>query len=162
MPRLMSVAYTEAQVLDRTKHVTRRLGWRHARPGQRVVLCRKVMGRKPNEPLVRLVVVEFKDVRRESLWPLCQLDDEGQHSEWARDEMAREGFPGMDPTAFVLQFFVKAQRTKPTAEVTRIEWRYCSLACLLCGREVHGDWLLSPEFSASHYCITCLNGPVPA
>lgn len=71
MSRLMSVSHTEAQVVDRTKTVTRRLGWwedkngrRLLKPGDRLTLCRKVMGRKPGEPLVRLAEVEVVDVRR--------------------------------------------------------------------------------------------------
>ncbi len=42
--RLMSVSLTEAAVRDRTKTVTRRLGWLFLRVGDRVTLCRKVMG----------------------------------------------------------------------------------------------------------------------
>lgn len=65
MPRLMSVAMTEQAVVDRIKTVTRRKGWwldkngRHlVKVGDRLTLCRKVMGRKPGEPLVRLAEVE--------------------------------------------------------------------------------------------------------
>lgn len=117
----MSVAYTEPAVRDRTKTVTRRLGWLFAKPGDRVTLCRKVMGRKKGEPLVRICDVEIVDVRRESLALLCDLDGD---RDYAREEVAREGFPDMDPGAFVLQFFTKAQGVSPVAEVTRIEWRY--------------------------------------
>ena len=54
MPRLMSVAFTEDAVRARRKTVTRRKGWwedkrgrRILQPGDRLTLCRKVMGRKP-------------------------------------------------------------------------------------------------------------------
>lgn len=43
---------------------------------------------------------------------------------WAREEMEREGFPGMNPHDFVQRFFVGSQRMAPDDEVTRIEWRY--------------------------------------
>lgn len=108
--RLMSVALTEQAVLDRAKTVTRRLGWTFAKPGDRVQLCRKVMGRK-GEPLVRLAVVELVDVRREPLW---SIDEE---------DVAREGFPDWKPSRFV-EFFCESMRCLPMDEVTRIEWRY--------------------------------------
>src|SRR6185369_769903 len=63
----MSVSLTEAAVVARRKTVTRRLGWLFAKPGDRITLCRKVMGRKPGEPIVRLAEVELVDVRREPL-----------------------------------------------------------------------------------------------
>ena len=44
MPRLMSVSLTEQQVRARTKTVTRRVGWLMLKPGDRLTLCRKVMG----------------------------------------------------------------------------------------------------------------------
>lgn len=39
MPRLMSVAFTEQAVRDRTKTVTRRKGWTFLKPGDRLTLC---------------------------------------------------------------------------------------------------------------------------
>lgn len=42
MPRLMSVALTEKQVRDRTKIVTRRLGWLMLEPGDTLTLCRSI------------------------------------------------------------------------------------------------------------------------
>lgn len=112
MPRLMSVAFTEQAVRDRTKTVTRRKGWLHLLPGQRLTLCRKVMGRKPGEPLVRIADVQVVAVRRE---PLSAI---------TADEVAREGFPGMSPAEFIRRFFVDAQGIQPGDLVTRIEWMY--------------------------------------
>jgi hypothetical protein len=116
----MSVAFTEQAVRDRTKTVTRRKGWAFAKPGDRVTLCRKVMGRKPGEPLERIVDVELVSVRRESLSRLVMPP----HLDYGHEEVAREGFPGMRPIAFVTRFFVVAQGMSWTDEVTRIEWRY--------------------------------------
>jgi len=110
--RLMSVAFTEDAVRSRTKTVTRRKGWTFAKPGDRVTLCRKVMGRKKGEPLERLVDVELVDVRREPLGAIT------------KDDVAREGFPGMGPVEFIDKFFVQAQRMTAFDEVTRVEWRY--------------------------------------
>ena len=111
MPRLMSVALTEDAVRERRKTVTRRLGWTFLDVGDTLTLCRKVMGRKPGEPLVRICDVEVRSIRRE---PLRKVD-------WA--EVEREGFPGMTPKAFV-DFFCEQMRCTPATEVTRIEWRY--------------------------------------
>lgn len=112
MARLMSVAFTEDAVRARTKTVTRRKGWKFLRPGDRLTLCRKVMGRRAGEPLVRIVDVEVLDVRREPLW---LVDDA---------EVALEGFPGMTSGEFVRRFFVEAQGIDPIDIVTRIEWAY--------------------------------------
>lgn len=111
MPRLMSVAFTEQAVRDRTKTVTRRKGWTFLRPGDRLTLCRKVMGRQ-GAPLVRVAEVEVVAVNREPLDVMTY------------EEVAREGFPGMSPKEFVQRFFVDAQGISADAEVTRIEWRY--------------------------------------
>ncbi len=111
----MSVALTEAAVRDRSKTVTRRLGWERLRPYNRLTLCRKVMGRKRSdgtvEPLVRLAEVEVLSVRRELL---CDV---------TLDDVAREGFPDYSLRAFV-QFFCLHMRCTPDTEVTRIEWTY--------------------------------------
>jgi hypothetical protein len=112
MPRLMSVAFTEQAVRDRTKTVTRRKGWTSLKPGDRLTLCRKVMGRKPDEPIDRIVDVEVISVRREQL------------GEVTADEVTREGFPGMSPAEFVRRFFVDAQGIELSDIVTRIEWTY--------------------------------------
>jgi hypothetical protein len=112
MPRLMSVAMTEEAVRRRTKTVTRRKGWAYLRAGERITLCRKVMGRRHGEPLVRIVDVQVVSVRRE---PLKSITAE---------EVAREGFPGMSPQEFVRTFFVVAQGIQPDDVVTRIEWVY--------------------------------------
>lgn len=76
----MSVTLTEQAVRERRKTVTRRLGWLFLKPGDRLTLCRKVMGRKKDEPLERLAEVEVVDVRRERLDAITD------------DDVPREGF----------------------------------------------------------------------
>lgn len=119
MSKLMSVAFTEQAVLERRKTVTRRKGWwfdkngrRLLRAGDRLTLCRKVMGRKPGEPLVRICDVEVVDVRREPMWLCMQAG-----------ELEREGFPGMGPDEFVERYF-EPQGIGMSDSITRIEWRY--------------------------------------
>ena len=114
MPRLMSVALTEQAVRDRRKTVTRRLGWRMLKPSDRLTLCRKVMGRKFDEPLVRIAEVEVVSVRRE---PLQVIN---------RAEVVAEGFPLMMPDQFI-EFFCHHMKCTPDQQVTRVEWRYLDL-----------------------------------
>jgi hypothetical protein len=129
MARLMSVAFTEQAVRDRTKTVTRRKGWLFAKPGDRIALCRKVMGRKPGEPLERICDVEIVSVRREPLQMLTMAPLTYGHR-----EVIREGFPGMPPAHFVREFFIVAQGMGIEDEVTRIEWRYIETCC---GQEMY-------------------------
>jgi hypothetical protein len=124
MSRLMSVALTEDAVVARRKTVTRRLGWwetksgrRILQPGDRLTLCRKVMGRRKGEPLVRLVEVEVVNIRRERLDAITPED------------VRREGFdipgkPHPADSAWFVDFFTSAMRCAPDILVTRIEWRY--------------------------------------
>jgi hypothetical protein len=112
MPRLMSVSLTEPQVRARVKTVTRRMGWLMLRPGDRLMLCRKVMGRRAGEPLERITEVEVVSVRREPLDAITLAD------------VLAEGFPAMTPGEFV-RFFCDSHRgCRRDSEVTRIEWRY--------------------------------------
>lgn len=107
----MSVSLTEDAVRERRKTVTRRLGWRNLKPGTRLTLCRKVMGRRKGEPLVRICDVQVVSVRRE------QLDDV------TAAEVLAEGFGDLDPIQFIT-FFCKHMACDPWTPVTRIEWRY--------------------------------------
>lgn len=112
MPRLMSVSLTEPQVRARSKTVTRRMGWLMLQPGTRLTLCRKVMGRRKGEPLVRIVDVEVLDVRRERLDLITP------------NEVAAEGFPNMTPAEFVEFFCTSHPGCTPESTITRIQWRY--------------------------------------
>lgn len=112
MPRLMSVSLTEPQVRARSKTVTRRMGWLMLQPGTRLTLCRKVMGRRKGEPLVRIVDVEVLDVRRERLDSITP------------EEVVAEGFPQMSPTEFVEFFCASHVGCAPDSTITRIQWRY--------------------------------------
>jgi len=112
MPRLMSVSLTEPQVRAHTKTVTRRMGWRMLEPGTRLTLCRKVMGRRRGEPLVRIVDVEVLDVGRERLDTITP------------EEVRAEGFPEMTPAQFVEFFCGSHKGCTPDSTITRIQWRY--------------------------------------
>lgn len=119
MPRLMSVSLTTPQVRARSKTVTRRMGWwedkngkRMLKPGDRLTLAEKVMGRREGDPLVCIVDVEVVSVRREPLWDITE------------DDVAAEGFPDMTPAEFAAFFCDSHKGCEPGTEITRIEWRY--------------------------------------
>lgn len=136
MSRLMSVSMTEQAVVERRKTVTRRKGWWENKNGRRllsrgapITLCRKVMGRKPGEPLVKLAEVMVYDVRREPLYDLLRGP-----TDYGAREMVAEGFPGMDPADFIRRYFTDAQGIHVMDDVTRIEWRYvCGSGFCECG-----------------------------
>jgi hypothetical protein len=107
----MSVALTIDRVRDRSKTVTRRLGWLMLVPGDPLTLCEKVQGRKPGEPLVRITDVRVVSVRREPLNAITPQD------------VAAEGFPG-SPEEFIRFFCATHPGCTPATEVTRIQWIY--------------------------------------
>lgn len=121
MSRLMSVSLTEPQVRARSKTVTRRAGWLMLKPGDRLTLCRKVMGRRKGEPLERITDVEIVAVRRERLDLITPA------------EVIAEGFPEMTPAEFVEFFCGSHKGCGPASEITRIEWRYL---CRHCGKPI--------------------------
>lgn len=102
---------TEAAIRDRSKTVTRRIGWNFAEVGQELRAVRKVMGRKKDEPIVDLARIRIVSVRRE---PLSKID---------QADVVREGYPHMSPERFVRKF-CKALRCEPGTEVARIEFEY--------------------------------------
>jgi hypothetical protein len=113
----MSVALTEQAVRERRKTVTRRLGWKFLKPGDRLVLCPKTRGVSKADR-VELAEVEVVSMRRE---PLDAITD---------GDVFKEGVPilatrevGGAARAFV-RFFCEHMKCEPSAEVTRIEWRY--------------------------------------
>ena len=111
MPRNISFSMTTTQFRDRTKTVTRRLGWWALKPG--TVLCgvEKARGLKKGEKIRRLGLIEILAVRRERLDAITAED------------VMREGFPGMAADDFV-EMFCRTHRCEPDAWVNRIEFRY--------------------------------------
>lgn len=66
MPRNISFALTTEQIRNRTKTVTRRLGWKNLKVGQVLNACVKCMGLKPGEQIQRLGQIRVVDVTFES------------------------------------------------------------------------------------------------
>ena len=110
--RCMSFALTEAQLMDGSKTVTRRTGWKNLRVGTRLLAVRKAMGLKAGEkmqPLCEIDVVNVTCVR------LDDIDAE---------DCAREGFPHFSPADFIGMFAKHMNiRDKPEVWLTRIEFR---------------------------------------
>jgi hypothetical protein len=115
----MSFALTTSQVLDKSKDVTRRLGWLNLKPGDLIQPVKKCMGLKPGEKVEKLRrPVRVVSVRRE------RLDEMTSRLHYGIDECRREGFPRMLPTDFVAMFCSSHKGCKPDSVVTRIEFTY--------------------------------------
>lgn len=109
----MSFAMTTAQIRAKTKTVTRRLGWAHAKPGTVVQPIVKGQGIPKGGKVERIGgPIRFVDVRRE---PLNAITPE---------DVIKEGFPGMTPFEFVTMFCQHNPTCTGTTAVTRIEFVY--------------------------------------
>lgn len=121
MPRNMSFSITTEQMRNRTKTVTRRLGWSFLKPGDVVNAVEKAMGLKPGEKIKRICQIRILDVRRE------QLADMLDGVDYGFQETTLEGFPeGTDkhwPSVFV-DMFCRAMKCKPETEVNRIAFEF--------------------------------------
>jgi hypothetical protein len=134
MPRLMSVTLTRRAVELRQKTQTRRAGWTMLRPGDRLTLCEKVMGRRKGDPLVRLAEVEVVAVRREPLNLItdAEVDAEG-FGPWEGSDGIDWWPPGSvppsvdvhgEPSRRFVAFFTEHMGGAPDQLVTVITWRY--------------------------------------
>lgn len=147
MSRLMSFALTEQSFLDGSKTMTRRLGWwtdknakRLLLPGDRITGCRKVMGRKKREPLVRLGEALVTDVYRQ---PLAQITDDHVRREGVPPECFEELYddPRQPPTWEWVRWFCSEQKCDPFDEVTVIEFYRVPPAEMLPGFDGDGEGL---------------------
>lgn len=125
--RNMSFSLTTPQFRARTKTVTRRLGWECLQLGDQIMGCEKCMGRKADEPLVRLGAVEVFEKWREP------LDAMLKDPAYGRREVILEGFPHLTPGEFV-EFFCRTHKVRlttgkivqctPATVITRIGFGY--------------------------------------
>ena len=117
--RNMSFALTTEQIRDRSKTVTRRIGWSNLKAGDMVQPVKKCMGLKPGEKIELLCgPLRVVSVRRESLWKMWQ------EPEYGDAECKREGFPSMTPMDFIDMFCALHKGCNRGSEVTRIEFEY--------------------------------------
>ncbi len=119
MPRNISFALTTDQIRNRTKTITRRLGWKNLQPGQILNACVKCMGLKPGDKIERLGQIRVVSATQEPLWKLITNEAYG------KAEATREGFPDMSGNDFVTMFCDHMRPLHGVAtEVTRIEFEY--------------------------------------
>ena len=109
--RRMSFSKTTPQMRARTKTVTRRMGWKNLKPGERFMAIEKGMGLKKGEKQVEICECECVSNRREML---VKIDDA---------DVIREGFPGMSSLEFI-GMFIQLNGCKYWSEVQRIEFKY--------------------------------------
>ncbi|MEL6109853.1 MAG: ASCH domain-containing protein [Planctomycetota bacterium] len=109
--RNISFALTTEQFRNRTKRVTRRLGWKFLKGGEHLMGCEKCQGLKKGQTVNRLGEIVVEDARRE---PLNAID---------QDDVIAEGFPDMTPDEFV-EMFCRHNRCAPDEEITRIAYDY--------------------------------------
>ena len=111
MPRNMSFMLTTEQVRNKTKTVTRRLGWWFLKAGDIVNAVEKGQGLKKGEKVKRIYQIR---ILRSGGEELTSID---------KEECIKEGFPEMNPEEFV-EMFCKHNKCKPVDCVNRIEFEY--------------------------------------
>ncbi len=114
--RNISFAITTKQFKNRSKTVTRRLGWKNLKVGELLQGVEKSQGLKKGEKIVKLGVIRVKGVCREELFNI-------DLPRYGESEVIKEGFPKMKPSEFV-EMFCKANKCEPSVEITRIEFEY--------------------------------------
>lgn len=117
--RNMSFALTTKQILNQTKTVTRRDGWRFLKPGDLIQAVEKGMGLKKGEKVKKLAVLKVVSVRQEPLNEIHKV------SNYWREELDKEGFPHFEyPYQFTDMFIKSHKGVRDTTPITRIEFEY--------------------------------------
>lgn len=109
--RNMSFMLTTDQIRNGAKTVTRRIGWWFLKPGDRLMACVKCQGLGKGGKIEKIREIEVVSVRRERLDSVTFND------------VGREGFPDMGPSAFVDMFRLHMNCDYKTI-VNRIEFKY--------------------------------------
>lgn len=120
--RNISFMLTQQQIRDRTKTVTRRVGWGKLKAGEMLRGVEKGMGLKAGEKVKALANIRVVSVRPEPLSAMTADLDYGF------EECAKEGFgehPSLRLPSEFIKFFCGSHRgcTADTV-VTRIEFEY--------------------------------------
>lgn len=114
----ISFMLTRQQILDGTKTVTRRLGWRKLKAGQILNACEKCQGLKKGEKIKVMRRIRVTSVHSEPLNAITQ------------DEVIREGFPDFTPSQFKAFFCLSHKDCTDATEVTVINFEYIDEAQL--------------------------------
>ena len=107
----MSFMLTTEQIRNKTKTVTRRLGWWFLKPGDIVNACVKCQGLKKGEKIKKICQIRILNTGATIL------------EEMNKEECVKEGFPKLSPYDFVSMFMVK-MKIDIDEEVNRIEFEY--------------------------------------
>ncbi len=116
--KLMAFSLTTPQMRDRSKDVTRRIGWGDLKAGDQVCAIVKGQGLKKGQKVERIGVIEVVSNRPE---PIGALADYPPVS--AVSELYREGFPKLTPDEFI-SMFCKANRCDRNKIVNRIVFKH--------------------------------------
>ena len=93
MPRNMSFMLTTEQIRNRTKTVTRRIGWEFLKAGDIVNAVEKARGLKKGEKVKRICQIRIKSIRwGEALYRIT------------KEDCVKEGFPEITPDEFIDMF----------------------------------------------------------
>lgn len=117
MPRNMSFMHTKRQMRERSKIVTRRLGWRFLKPGEVLNACEKCQGLKRGEKVKKIGQICVVSAEEEPLNAMIK------DREYGRLEATREGFPGMTGKEFV-EMFCRLMGCEEDDVVTRIMFHH--------------------------------------
>ena len=112
MPRNMSFMLTTEQVRNRTKTVTRRMGWKFLKPGDILNAVEKCQGLKKGEKVKYICQIRVLNVMQIYLWTMTY------------DELKKEGFPDMSIQGFIRMFCLSHKGCTRNSKVTRIEFEY--------------------------------------
>lgn len=110
--RNMSFMLTTEQMRNKTKTVTRRLGWKNLKPGDIVNACVKCMGLKKGEKIE--VIGQIRILSNRPMELRAHIN---------KHDCRREGFPDMYPADFVAMF-CKAMKCQSDQQVNRIEFEH--------------------------------------
>ena len=117
MPRNMSFMLTTQQMYNKTKTVTRRMGWRFLKPGDIVQAVEKCQGLRKGEKVVKICLIRILSNRPEQLGNMNRLY-------YGLQEVIKEGFPDTTPIEFQDMFCKSHKGCTPTTFVNRIEFEY--------------------------------------
>lgn len=111
MARNMSFMLTTEQFKNKTKTVTRRLGWWFLKSGDILCGVEKCQGLKKGEKIKRLGLIEVVSTRKEHLYEI------------KKEDCIAEGFPELSTNEFV-EMFCKEMKCNSSMFVNRIEFKY--------------------------------------
>jgi hypothetical protein len=114
MPRNMSFMLTTEQIKNRTKTVTRRVGWWYLQSGDIINAIEKGMGLKKGEKVKKICQLRIKSALLQEL----------KIEKITKDECIREGFPEMSPEEFIDFLCSHNKQIWYGRSIMRIEFEY--------------------------------------